>query len=240
MKLNDLTVLSNQNGITFESDELTTDLISTIKEFEEITAEIESKHQTQEIRTSLDESSIISRPEEKGPIEYFNRTKESLRHIQDKNHNESKTNTNRAEITNEIDETHEDYVKIPVQQLINTFEKQMRSIIKQKINENIQLTTNSNKISASYINKDNIEKEQVTNTNEQFTASAVNRIEQHQLLHSTDEQRSTQTESTTVNIAQFDEFKQSFTQESNTNTTTTNNQFISNGVQRNDHGGKAC
>lgn len=241
--------MNSQNGITYESDELTTDLISAIKEFEETSIQIASKHQTtQEIRTSLDESSIVSRTEEKGPIEYFNKTKESLRHVMhtehDLSHNEPKSIM--PEIANDTDEneTAEGYVKIPVQQLINTFEKQMRSIIKQKINENIQWTTDSNKTSATCINKDNIEIENVTNPNEQFTVpiensfaestaaiQQFNRIEQHQLSHSIDELRSET--SANSNFVQHSAIDQS------TRLETTSNQFNSNGTHQNDHGGKA-
>lgn len=181
-------VLSCQNDTKLENGELATDLISAIKEFEETTAKITSAHSYQndqnyqEYQTAnktTTESMIEHQQiDEKGPIEYFNRTKETLRHVEQINHHNDRNNSNRiyheARLTeaasalasapandhqyenNDSNELEDDYVKIPVQQLINTFEKQMRSIIKQKINENIQLkldgssTANSNRNSAAY------------------------------------------------------------------------------------------
>lgn len=87
--------------------------------------------------------------DEKGPIEYFTRTKESLRHV---------TQPERVVVSPKYvddqtnnDANEEDYVKVPVQQLINTFEKQMRSIIKQNINENIQIKVNKEKRASNAI-----------------------------------------------------------------------------------------
>lgn len=71
--------------------------------------------------------------EDKGPIEFFNQTKKSLRHV-------TQTFDSETDLTKDYnDNEHESYVKIPVQELISTFEKQMKSIIKQKVNENIHL-----------------------------------------------------------------------------------------------------
>lgn len=75
--------------------------------------------------------------DEKGPIEYFTRTKESLRHVTQPERIVVSPKYVEDQTNNDAEQ--EDYVKVPVQQLINTFEKQMRSIIKQKINENIQV-----------------------------------------------------------------------------------------------------
>lgn len=189
----------------------------------------------------------MNRTEEKGPIEYFNRTKESLKHVTHIQHdsNEEKSSVGIVNEMNEHETDESSYVKIPVQQLINTFEKQMRSIIKQKINENIQLTASSNKISATYINKDNIETENVTNLNEQFTTPIVSSfaelseiqqshrvIEQQQLSHSINELRSMQTQNTTTEIVKHEEFNDS------TKCETTIDRSDSNGTQQNDHGGK--
>lgn len=198
-------VLSNQNDTKFESEELATDLMSALKEFEETTAKITSAHQKQETKceaASTVEMQQTQSTEEKGPIEFFNRTKETLRHVTQndtahRTQSETKLATttqsnetiecfNRTKQTlrhvtqNELanrtmpepkpepsskqssyepDESNESYVKIPVQQLINTFEQQMRSIIKQKINENIQLnldggTEISKQMAANNINGD--------------------------------------------------------------------------------------
>lgn len=69
--------------------------------------------------------------ENKGPIEFFNQTKKSLRHV-------TQAFDSETDLTNSYyDEERESYVKVPVNQLINTFEKQMRPIIKQRVNENI-------------------------------------------------------------------------------------------------------
>lgn len=157
-------VLSNQNDTKLETDELASDLISAIKEFEETTAKITLTHQSHEThRSNLEEmQTSVSRVEEKGPVDYFNRTKESLRHVpqvHDTNKTEQKLHASDEGDESELGES---YVKIPVQQLINTFEKQMRSIIKQKVNENIQMnmdgtvssSSNNNKISTTYLNKD--------------------------------------------------------------------------------------
>lgn len=75
--------------------------------------------------------------EDKGPIECFNQTKKSLRPVTQTF--DSETDLTKDYNDDNDDEEHESYVKIPVQQLINTFEKQMRSIINQKVNENIHL-----------------------------------------------------------------------------------------------------
>lgn len=164
-------VLSNQTDTKLETDELASDLISAIKEFEETTAKIAMTHQSQETKrnsVSVNEMNTLSRDDEKGPVDCFNRAKESLRHVTqiqhdiNNNNNEQKSMQSVSDATQQFidgNELAESYVKIPVQQLINTFEKQMRSIIKQKVNENIQLkmegTTGNSKISTTYINKDN-------------------------------------------------------------------------------------
>lgn len=170
--------MSSQNDAKLENGGLATDLISALKEFEETTAKITSAHsqitdQTYEMTNKITESMLEQHQadpevEEKGPIEYFNRTKETLRHVEQISHHNDRNNSSRMhqsaikpaidhqQYENDGNELEDDYVKIPVQQLINTFEKQMRSIIKQKINENIQLkldagsTANSNKKSAAY------------------------------------------------------------------------------------------
>lgn len=160
--------MSNQNDTKLETDELASDLISAIKEFEETTAKITLTHQSQETkRSSVEEmQQTLSRTEEKGPIDYFNRTKESLRHVPQPEHATHNYEQNMQTSVDGSDENalNETYVKIPVQQLINTFEKQMRSIIKQKVNENIQVnmdctatTATSNKTASSttYLSKEN-------------------------------------------------------------------------------------
>lgn len=74
--------------------------------------------------------------------EHIVQTKESLRKV-DLQPADATSNAMPANpATNNIDDDAENYVKIPVQQLINTFEKQMRSIIKQKVNEKVQLDLN--------------------------------------------------------------------------------------------------
>lgn len=70
--------------------------------------------------------------------EHIVQTKESLRKV------EQQSNATPPSLPANDDENAESYVKIPVQQLINTFEKQMRSIITQKVNENVQLDSNGN------------------------------------------------------------------------------------------------
>lgn len=161
-------VLNNQNDKKLESGELATDLMSALKEFEETTAKITSAHTqindtnyqithrlTDESMSQLSQLSQHNQtmPDEKGPIEYFNRTKETLRHVPQFNYRDDGGDRNTSgsvvksassanghqQFESDSHELEESYVKIPVQQLINTFEKQMRSIIKQKINENIQL-----------------------------------------------------------------------------------------------------
>lgn len=221
------TVLSNQNDTTLETDELASDLISAIKEFEETTAKITLTHQSHDTkRSNVEEIQTSSRTEEKGPIDYFNRTKESLRHVpqieHDTNNHDQKLRASNQDGNSELAEA---YVKIPVQQLINTFEKQMRSIIKQKVNENIQLnmdgsaTTTSNKISSSshvsqehrngFVGKEN----EIRATNTQFStvtprqSTDIESIQQQQsfdrterqISNSIDEQYqwSTQSQSTT-------------------------------------------
>lgn len=87
--------------------------------------------------------------DEKGPIEYFTRTKESLRHVTQPEPVLA-ASPKPVNDQNSIDTDDENYVKIPVQQLINTFEKQMRSIIKQKINENIQLKIDKEKMATNF------------------------------------------------------------------------------------------
>lgn len=152
--------MSSQNDAKPENGELATDLISAIKEFEETTAKISSTysqtneqnyHMAQKTTESVLQHHPVEPQAEKGPIEYFNRTKETLRHVEQISHHNDRNNHSRIyqstteptndhlQYENDGNELEEDYVKIPVQQLINTFEKQMRSIIKQKINENIQL-----------------------------------------------------------------------------------------------------
>lgn len=69
--------------------------------------------------------------------EHIVQTKESLRKVAQQTN--ATSNTTPPSVTANDDENAESYVKIPVQQLINTFEQQMRSIIKQKVNENVQL-----------------------------------------------------------------------------------------------------
>lgn len=171
-----ITVLSSQNDAKLENGELATDLMSALKEFEETTAKITSAHSqtndqeyhmTNKITDSMFEHHPVEPEAEKGPIEYFNRTKETLRHVEQISHHNDRSSRMHQSVTepasdhpqydNDGNELEDDYVKIPVQQLINTFEKQMRSIIKQKINENIQLKldagspspANSNKIPAT-------------------------------------------------------------------------------------------
>lgn len=170
--------MSSQNDAKLENGELATDLISAIKEFEETTAKITSAHsqtndQNYQMANKITESMVehqrVDPEAEKGPIEYFNRTKETLRHVEQMGHHNDRNNSSRMHVSgaepdndrqqydNDGNELEDDYVKIPVQQLINTFEKQMRSIIKQKINENIQLkldvgsSANSNKKSPANI-----------------------------------------------------------------------------------------
>lgn len=155
--------MSDQNDTKLETDELASDLLSAIKEFEETTAKISLSHQNYETKQNIvDETQKSFRAEEKGPIDYFNRMKESLRHVPSVEHG-THSNDQKIQSSVEVDESElgDAYVKIPVQQLINTFEKQMRSIIKQKVNENIQLnmdgiyTSNtSNKISTAHLNKE--------------------------------------------------------------------------------------
>lgn len=170
-----ISVLSSQNDAKLENGELATDLISAIKEFEETTAKITSAHsqtneQDYQMGSKTTERTLEHyQTDEKGPIEYFNRTKETLRHVEQSSHHIDQTNsssriyqsaaaeaTNVHQHENDGGELEDDYVKIPVQQLINSFERQMRSIIKQKINENIQLkldgtSASSNKTSAAYM-----------------------------------------------------------------------------------------
>lgn len=67
------------------------------------------------------------------PNEHIVPTKESLCNVTTQH-----TNATPNLSTNDDDDA-ESYVKIPVQQLINTFEKQMRSIINQNVNEKVQL-----------------------------------------------------------------------------------------------------
>lgn len=86
-------------------------------------------------------------------VDCFVQTKESLRHI---------TETRITEKQNTSSDNTEDddsYKKIPVQQLINTFEKQMRSIIKQQINEKIQVKVEEN-VKNSQVGKLFINREQ--------------------------------------------------------------------------------
>lgn len=188
-----LSVLSSQNDAKLENDELATDLISTIKEFEETTAKITSVHsqqtndQNHQTANKATESMLDSSAE-KGPIEYFNRTKETLRHVEQTNHHNNDNNnskmheaaTDHQKYGNDGNES--DYVKIPVQQLINTFEKQMRSIIKQKINENIQLklddgsSANSNKKPVLYTAPNVPSKTTTTSTTAQQQAPIMNTI----------------------------------------------------------------
>lgn len=187
-------VLSKQNDIMAESGEsAATDLISALKEFEETTAKITSAHQqtinndcanqTTTHKTIESISDHYHQADERGPIEFFNRTKETLRHVPQINHHngdvrsnndsvlKSNSSSNDQRCENDGNETEEDYVKIPVQQLINTFEKQMRSIIKQKINENIQLkldgtaASSNNNVSATYTTISNSNSNTSTNTN---------------------------------------------------------------------------
>lgn len=198
-------VLNNQNDKKLETDELTTDLISAIKEFEETTAKIALTHQNQEEKhqQAIDDIPIVNRTDEKGPIDYFNRTKESLRHVEpdiNNNNDEIKSNTN----GNDELELDDQYVKIPVQQLINTFEKQMRSIIKQKINENIQVKMDdiTNKISSNnHYDLFGTENDQTINVTNDFESIFT----QHQFdrtQHSIEEQWSKQIECTTSNTVQ--------------------------------------
>lgn len=103
--------------------------------------------------------------EDKGPIEFFNQTKQSLRHV-------TQTFNSETDLTKDYyDEEHESYVKVPVQQLINTFEKQMRSIIKQKVNENIHLnidttSRNGNQEATRFIPNEKTETFGIANRNE--------------------------------------------------------------------------
>lgn len=278
--------MSNQNDddivSKLETDELATDLLSAIKEFEETTAKITSAHQTQDIQTNqmmeetqqqIVQSTICQRTEEKiqaddkGPIDYFVRTKETLRHVpqmdHDINNNLQKSRTS-INCNDDNDESGDAYVKIPVQQLINTFEKQMRSIIKQKINENIQVksdgtatctkpiaqpsNTYSNKEpNYDFAGKDNEESkpfEQFANVMSSSTVDndaymsqqqTFNRIER-QVTHSSDEQYQWSTQTTNTKSQTCDENKQSIFSES------ANKQFNNfNQLQPDDHldGGKA-
>lgn len=245
-----------------EKDELATDLISAIKEFEETTAKLTSIHQLKETQSKVEKLTLNSRIEdENGPIDYFNRTKESLRHVHyvehDINNNEQPTV---ADVANGHDEheSEEDYVKIPVQQLINTFEKQMPLIIKQKVNTNVHLSmdgsVNNSKLSATYAKNGNqfnfTEQENATKPIEQTMAtetksySDFTSLQQQsgrvlrQTSHSIDEQyqRSTQIESTT-NIS-LHESHQEYTESAQMST---EDRFSANGTQPDSQfeGGKA-
>lgn len=267
------TVLSNQNEVVsiLETEELATDLISAIKEFEETTAKITSAHQKQETQTKVVQETqsqmveSVSRTEEKGPIDYFVRTKETLRHVPQINHdinnNEHKSEApNNRNNDDDDNESGDPYMKIPVQQLINTFEKQMRSIIKQKVNENIQVKldgTASNKIVAAPYNSNDDQygfagRENETKSSEKISkvVSRTNvdnelilsqqqmseRIER-QVSHSLDEQYQWSTQQTTSTKNQMlDESKSSTIFESATNRFNNSNQ-----TQLDDHldGGKA-
>lgn len=91
-------------------------------------------------------------------IENFTKTKESLRKVPqkidakskskqsiemvDSNKNDTINVTATNDSANQENDEHdgeENYVKIPVHQLISTFEKQMRSVIKQNVNDKTQL-----------------------------------------------------------------------------------------------------
>lgn len=196
--------MSNQNDTKLETDELASDLLSAIKEFEETTAKITLTHENHETkRNNVHKTQMSYSAEEKGPIDYFNRTKESLRHVPLVEHD---TNNYDQKIQSDVEvdesESGDAYVKIPVQQLINTFEKQMRTIIKQKVNENIQLnmdvmyTTNtSNKISTTHLNKEQrcsfFGKENEIKANKQNSTDTPNMSIDIEAVHAFDNQQQT-------------------------------------------------
>lgn len=113
--------------------------------YEAVEAEKQQKSIKQTTTTTKRQTEIESDAE---PVEYFVQAKESLRHVTDTKETKD----------NDFNENDEQYIKIPVQQLINTFEKQMRSIIKQQINEKIQVklddNVNENKLASIFINKE--------------------------------------------------------------------------------------
>lgn len=113
--------------------------------YEAVEAEKQQKSIKQTTTTTKKQTEIESDAE---PVEYFVQAKESLRHVTDTKETKD----------NDFNENDEQYIKIPVQQLINTFEKQMRSIIKQQINEKIQVklddNVNENKLASIFINKE--------------------------------------------------------------------------------------
>lgn len=265
-------VLSDQNDMVskFETEELSTDLISAIKEFEETTAKIQSAHQKQEYQrqeyhqqeyqkqeiqqqkqethqTTVFESTTaaVSQADDKGPIDYFVHTKEKLRHVPQKSNHDMQNDEHISSVTNRYSDADEhdaenSYVKIPVQQLINTFEKQMRSIIKQKINENIQVkldeTANSSKVAQiSYTNKDKqhgfIGKENETKSSEQQFSKIVSRSTMDCIEQTKSQQQQQQITNRIQNQSQSTDHQYQWSTQTNATTTTTNNQMIDESQQ---------
>lgn len=111
--------------------------------FERVASALE--RQSSVVAATPTEPTLLTPIDEKGPIEYFTRTKEALRHVMQPDKSvatpskyvDEPNGQMNGTANADVDENVEDYVKIPVQQLINTFEKQMRSIINQQINDTI-------------------------------------------------------------------------------------------------------
>lgn len=253
-------VLSDQNNMDskFETEELATDLMSAIKEFEETTAKIQSAHQkhesyqqqesyqNQEISQQQNASTkvcetTVCESDDKGPIDYFIRTKQTLRHVplkaHDINNNEQISEQNNHRSNNDDgddNDTQNAYVKIPVQQLINTFEKQMRTIIKQKINENIQVKLDGTACSKNVSTNNNREnsygystgKENETKSNVEFDKINSRSNMDMEQIQSQQQQLSNRIEHQSQSI---DQQYQWSTQTSTT--TATNNQIIDENQQ---------
>lgn len=151
------------------SSEVTAETEIKTKQIEENITALNSSHRLS-VDTNNNEKTYLQpqiecSKEDNGFIESFNRTKESLRHVTQPEYDNQLISPKHM---NEYDESEADdnYVKIPVQQLINTFEKQMKSIIKQKINENIQIKMDNKKMSTTFTENDSYDNENES-TNEQ-------------------------------------------------------------------------
>lgn len=168
---------NNNNDFEYLSGGDSTELKKQLTTNEELIGNDQQDPDENEV-THESASFTINRFDDKGPIEYFNETKKTLRHVIQLNHDSPSTLPNvfgnEGRENMEKDET---YVKVPVQQLINTFEKQMRSIIKQKINENIKLslTKNSNN-NKNFITDANVMKSGSVSNDMQMASLEINMI----------------------------------------------------------------
>lgn len=144
------------------SSEVTTETEIKAKQIEENITVLNSSHRlsidTNNNEKTYSQTQIECSKEDNDFIESFNRTKESLRHVTQPEYDNKLISPKHM---NEFDENEADdnYVKIPVQQLINTFEKQMRSIIKQKINKNIQIKMDNKTMSTTFTEHDSYDNE---------------------------------------------------------------------------------